>query len=36
MIGLRVLAIVAGRPKPAYQRSLREAVREATKSLPSR
>lgn len=35
LIGIRVLAIVAGRPEPAYQRSLRERVLEVTKSLPS-
>jgi Ser/Thr protein kinase RdoA (MazF antagonist) len=35
LIGVRVLARVAGRPEPAYQRSLREGVLRALKSLPS-
>lgn len=35
LIGVRVLARVAGRPEPAYQRSLREGVVHALGSLPS-
>lgn len=39
LIGVRVLALVADRPVPEYQRSLRDGIREAAKRLlrtPSR
>jgi Ser/Thr protein kinase RdoA (MazF antagonist) len=35
LIGVRVMARVAGRPEPAYQCSLREGVFHALRSLPS-
>ena len=35
LIGVRVLAQVAGRPEPAYRRMLREGVLEATEHLSS-